>query len=173
MHCSSFLRKIFDIFVHLSSNHIGCISPWIIDHPRNLRENGDGSGVPVWWLGRELDLFSACCYLGIPGPCMLLGRFSGGAVLRPHPFQIIILNSWSVGMHSWRIRIIPQMLCLIPRTWKLPDTTMSMMRTMMNNGSRKFHGQRRNRRATWAGNYWQGLFLEVPHHSLRYRGLFR
>jgi len=32
-----------------------------------LRENGDRSEVPVWWLGRELDLFSACCYLGIPG----------------------------------------------------------------------------------------------------------
>ena len=96
VHSSSFPRKIFDIFVHLSSNHIGCVSPWIIDHPCNLRENGDGSEVPVWWLGRELDLFSACCYLGIPGPCMLLGRFSGGAVLRPHPFQIIILNSWSV-----------------------------------------------------------------------------
>src|SRR5258707_14568602 len=75
-------------------------------------------------------------------------------------------------MHSWRICIIPQMLCLIPRTWKLPNTTLSMMRTMMNDGSRKLHGQRRNRRATWAGNYWQGLFLEVPHHSLRYRGLF-
>ncbi len=57
--CSGFLRKIFDIFVHLSSNHIGCISPWIIDRPRNLRENGDRSEVPVWWLGRELDLFSA------------------------------------------------------------------------------------------------------------------
>src|SRR5258707_12205575 len=76
-------------------------------------------------------------------------------------------------MHSWRIHIIPQMLCLIPRTWKLPNTTLSMMRTMMNDGSGKLHGQRRNRRATWAGNYWQGLFLEVPHNSLRYRGLFR
>src|SRR5258708_4889085 len=75
-------------------------------------------------------------------------------------------------MHSWRICIVPQMLCLIPRTWKLPDTTLSMMRTMMNDGSRKLHRQRRNRRATWAGNYWQGLFLEVPHHLLRYRGLF-
>src|SRR5258708_21791784 len=64
---SSFLRKIFDIFVHLSSNRIGCISPWIVDRPCNLRENGDGSEVPVWWLGRELDLFSACRYLGIPG----------------------------------------------------------------------------------------------------------
>src|SRR5260221_1160650 len=97
---------------------------------------------------------------------MLLGRLLGGAVLRPHPFWIIILN-------SWRIRIIPQMLHLIPRTWKLPDTTMTMMRTMMNDGSRKLHRQRRNRRATWAGNYWQGLFLEVPHHLLRYRGLLR
>src|SRR5258708_38813450 len=76
-------------------------------------------------------------------------------------------------MHSWRICIIPQMLRLIRRTWKLPDTTLSMMRSMMNNGSRKLHRQRRNRRATWAGNYWQGLFLEVPHHLLRYRGLFR
>src|SRR5258708_1160667 len=51
-------------------------------------------------------------------------------------------------MHSWRIHIIPQMLCLILRTWKLPDTTLSMMRTMMNDGSGKLHGQRRNRRAT-------------------------
>src|SRR5260370_38468463 len=76
-------------------------------------------------------------------------------------------------MHSWRIHIVPQMLCLILRTWKLPDTTLSMMRTMMNDSSGKLHGQRRNRRATWAGNYWQGLFLEVPHHLLRYRGLFR
>src|SRR5260370_34335102 len=76
-------------------------------------------------------------------------------------------------MHSWRMCIIPQMLHLILRTWKLPDTTMSMMRTMMNDGSGKLHRQRRNRRATWAGNYWQELFLEVPHHSLRYRGLFR
>src|SRR5260370_8628794 len=76
-------------------------------------------------------------------------------------------------MHSWRIHIVPQMLHLILRTWKLPDTTLSMMRTMMNDGSGKLHGQRRNRRATWAGNYWQGLFLEVPHHSLRDRGLFR
>src|SRR5260221_432656 len=67
VHCSGFLRKIFDIFVHLSSNCIGHISPWIIDHPHNLRENGDGSEVPVWWLGRELDLFSAHCYSGIPG----------------------------------------------------------------------------------------------------------
>src|SRR5258707_99554 len=54
VHCSGFLRKIFDIFVHLSSNRIGRISPWIIDHPRNLRENADGSEVPVWWLGRKL-----------------------------------------------------------------------------------------------------------------------
>src|SRR5258707_12210748 len=76
-------------------------------------------------------------------------------------------------MHSWRICIVPQMLRLILRTWKLPDTTLSMMRTMMNDGSGKLHGQRRNRRATWAGNYWQGLFLEVPHHLLRYRGFFR
>src|SRR5260221_13875081 len=76
-------------------------------------------------------------------------------------------------MHSWRICIVPQMLHLIPRTWKLPDTTLSMMRTMMNDGSGKLHRQRRNRRATWAGNYWQGLFLEVPHHLLRYRGFFR
>src|SRR5258705_212902 len=67
MRSSSFPRKIFDIFVHLSSNHIGHVSPWIVDHPRNLRENGNGSEVPVWWLGRELDLFSAHCYLGIPG----------------------------------------------------------------------------------------------------------
>ena len=67
MHCSSFLRKIFDIFVHLSSNCIGHISPWIVDHPHNLRENGDRSEVLVWWLGRELDLFSACHYSGIPG----------------------------------------------------------------------------------------------------------
>src|SRR5258707_13960386 len=67
MHSSSFPRKIFDIFVHLSSNHIGCVSPWIVDHPCNLRENSNGSEVPVWWLGRELDLFSACHYLGIPG----------------------------------------------------------------------------------------------------------
>src|SRR6266436_7367800 len=48
-------------------------------------------------------------------------------------------------MHSWRICIVPQMLHLIPRTWKLPNTTMSMMRTMMNDGSGKLHGQRRNR----------------------------
>src|SRR5258708_10946967 len=67
VHSSSFVRKIFDIFVHLSSNRIGCISPWIVDHPCNLRENGNGSEVPVWWLGRELDLFSAHCYSGIPG----------------------------------------------------------------------------------------------------------
>src|SRR5258708_5009045 len=67
MCCSGFPRKIFDIFVHLSSNCIGCVSPWIIDHPRNLRENGNRSEVPVWWLGRELDLFSAHHYLGIPG----------------------------------------------------------------------------------------------------------
>src|SRR5258708_14415403 len=67
VHCSSFPRKIFDIFVHLSSNRIGHVSPWIIDHPCNLRENGNRSEVPVWWLGRELDLFSAHCYSGIPG----------------------------------------------------------------------------------------------------------
>src|SRR5260221_13332844 len=42
MHCSGFLRKIFDIFVHLSSNCIGHVSPWIVDHPRNLRENVSG-----------------------------------------------------------------------------------------------------------------------------------
>src|SRR5258708_31822368 len=65
VHSSSFPRKIFDIFVHLSSNRIGRVSPWIIDCPRNLRENGDGSEEPVWWLGRELDLFSACNYSGI------------------------------------------------------------------------------------------------------------
>src|SRR5258706_12361443 len=40
VHFSSFLRKIFDIFVHLS--------PCIVDCPRNLRENADGSEVPVW-----------------------------------------------------------------------------------------------------------------------------
>ena len=97
VHCSGFLRMIFDIFVHLSSTHIGCISPWIIDHPCNLRENGDRSEVPVWWLGRELDLFSACHYSGISGGALYaVGKVSGGAVLRPHPFQIIILNSWSV-----------------------------------------------------------------------------
>src|SRR5258705_7811333 len=67
MRSSGFPRKIFDIFVHLSSNRIGCVSPWIVDRPRNLRENGNGSEVPVWWLGRELDLFSACHYSGIPG----------------------------------------------------------------------------------------------------------
>src|SRR5260221_9563633 len=66
MHSSSFPRKIFDIFVHLSSNRIGHVSPWIVDRPCNLRENGDGSEVPVWWLGGELDLFSARCYSGIP-----------------------------------------------------------------------------------------------------------
>src|SRR5258707_12295769 len=125
------------------------------------------------WEGNLISSVLAIIRASLEGPCMLLGRFSGGAVLRPHPFRIIILNSWSVCMHSWRICIIPQMLCLILRTWKLPDTTLSMMRTMMNNGSRELHGQRRNRRATWAGNYWQGLFLEVPHHLLRYRGLFR
>src|SRR5260370_34513344 len=43
VHCSSFLRKIFDIFVHLSSNSIGHISPWIVECPCNLRENGDSS----------------------------------------------------------------------------------------------------------------------------------
>src|SRR5260370_4183155 len=116
------------------------------------------------WEGNLISSVLAIIWASLEGPCMLLGRFSGGAVLRPHPFQIIILN-------SWRIRIIPQMLFLIPRTWKLPDTTLSMMRTMMNDGSGKLHRQRSNRRATWAGNYWQGLFLEVPHHSLRYRGL--
>src|SRR6266436_7790240 len=84
VHSSSFPRKIFDIFVHLSSNCIGRVSPWIVDHPCNLRENGDGSEVPVWWLGRELDLFSAHCYLGIPGGALYaVGKFLGGAVLRP------------------------------------------------------------------------------------------
>src|SRR5258708_12552013 len=38
--CSSgFLRKIFDIFVHLSSNPIGCASPWFINHPHILMEH--------------------------------------------------------------------------------------------------------------------------------------
>src|SRR5258708_15045820 len=91
------------------------------------------------WEGNLISSVLAVIQASLEGPCMLLGRFSGGAVLRPHPFQIIILN-------SWRICIIPQMLHLILRTWKLPDTTLSMMRTMINNGSRKLNGQRRNRR---------------------------
>src|SRR5260370_31716028 len=85
MHCSSFPRKIFDIFVHLSSNRIGCISPWIIDHPRNLRENGNRSEVPVW-LGRELDLFSACHYLGIPGGALYaVGKVFGWGCIEAPP----------------------------------------------------------------------------------------
>src|SRR5258705_11371017 len=98
------------------------------------------------WEGNLISSVLAIIRASLEGPCMLLGRFLGGAVLRPHPFRIIILN-------SWRICIVPQMLHLIPRTWKLPDTTLTMIRTMMNNGSRKLHRQRRNRRATWAGNY--------------------
>src|SRR5258708_34948067 len=95
--CSTFPMKIFDIFVHLSSNCIGCVSPWIIDHPCNLGKNGNESEAPVWWLARELDLFSAHCYLGIPGGDLYaVGKFLGGAVLKPHPFQIMILNSWSM-----------------------------------------------------------------------------
>src|SRR5258708_34362012 len=86
MRSSSFLRKIFDIFVHLSSNRIGCISPWIIDHPHNLRENGNGSEVPVWWLGRELDLFSAHHYSGIPGGALYaVGKVFGWGCIEAPP----------------------------------------------------------------------------------------
>src|SRR5260221_8166531 len=86
MHCSGFLRKIFDIFVHLSSNRIGHISPWIIDHPCNLRENGDRSEVPVWWLGRELDLFSAHHYSGIPGGALYaVGKVFGWGCIEAPP----------------------------------------------------------------------------------------
>src|SRR5258708_4690247 len=86
VHCSSFPRKIFDIFVHLSSNRIECISPWIIDHPRNLRENGNGSEVPVWWLGRELDLFSAHHYSGIPGGALYaVGKVFGWGCIEAPP----------------------------------------------------------------------------------------
>src|SRR5260221_3230832 len=86
MCCSGFPRKIFDIFVHLSSNCIGCVSPWIIDHPRNLRENGNRSEVPVWWLGRELDLFSACCYSGIPGGALYaVGKVFGWGCIEAPP----------------------------------------------------------------------------------------
>src|SRR5258708_20068664 len=78
MHFSSFLRKIFDIFVHLS--------PWIVDCPRNLRENGDGSEVPVWWLGRELDLFTAHCYLRIPAwPLSPIVTLSASRLIEPPP----------------------------------------------------------------------------------------
>src|SRR6266481_4800726 len=85
--CSSgFPRKIFDIFVHLSSNRIGHVSPWIVDHPHNLRENGDGSEVPVWWLGRELDLFSARHYLGIPGGALYaVGKVFGWGCIEAPP----------------------------------------------------------------------------------------
>src|SRR5258708_1077590 len=67
MRSSRFFRQIFGIFCHLSLNCIGFISRWMVDCPWNLRENGNGREVPVWWLGRELDLFSAHHYSGIPG----------------------------------------------------------------------------------------------------------
>jgi len=83
---SGFPRKIFDIFVHLSSNHIGRVSPWIIDRPCNLRENGNGSEVPVWWLGRELDLFSAHHYSGIPGGALYaVGKVFGWGCIEAPP----------------------------------------------------------------------------------------
>src|SRR5260370_18567820 len=86
VHCSSFPRKIFDIFVHLSSNRIGCISPWIVDRPHKLRENGNRSEVPVWWLGRELDLFSARCYSGIPGGALYaVGKVFGWGCIEAPP----------------------------------------------------------------------------------------
>ena len=84
--CSDFLKKIFDIFVHLSSNRIGRVSPWIVDCPRNLRENDDGSEVPLWWLGRELDLFSARRYSGIPGGALYaVGKVFGWGCIEAPP----------------------------------------------------------------------------------------
>src|SRR5258708_631391 len=62
------------------------MSPWIIDCPHNLRENGDRSEVPVWWLGRELDLFSACHYLGIPGGALYaVGKVFGWGCIEAPP----------------------------------------------------------------------------------------
>ena|SRR5258708_2928853 len=83
MHCSAFLTNIFDIFVHLSSNHIGHISPWIIYCPCNLGENGNESEVPVWWSARELDLFSAHHYLGIPGGGLYVGEWPPDCLITP------------------------------------------------------------------------------------------